>query len=552
MYYLNKPKYYGWYSTVIDAQFVRYGTLDMVQYLTNTTLIDNKLPERYGNVVKNKEETSETSSREEKLLPIDIEAKRIAQLIEPAIKAFLVNSTQHLESELDVDNDKIPYHEPFARLTEEMGVKTPKRNRIDMLINGINRIIMGQLAPIKSHLSEASVDHRPRTEAFWFRGGIQPDARMIKKKLGKAESDKRKGIDEEYAFKEERAYEKYDRAIQIKGDSILQIRCDKMLSPFIENVADDEICRQGPVPKYNYATNNTGYPHFTQHGTNLPGHWTGSSGLFGHLSYVNSVNKNETLTNEATWSPDSEYADRARMILIKALISSFAVLLPNACYQGFSPLNDPTHPFCTQTVVSDGQKFKFCVVQLNKTALLDYDEGENLTTRNVCWHIPEQELYSSIDESGVHGFNSNVLETLIKFYLVEPTVSEYHIDNMDYLGPNKYVHNLKNTYNREYFTDRHLFVCSKRAKHMPKPDILAYQRIFMINHPEQMFMIGNREQPWFRMAQIDFRGREHWHPEFKQLDHFRSRQVKKFRKNKWDIYKKQVVPPLPEDHEDLD
>jgi hypothetical protein len=38
---------------------------------------------------------------------------------------------------------------------------------------------------------------------------------MIKKKLGKAESDKRKGIDEEYAFKEERAYEKYDRAIQV-------------------------------------------------------------------------------------------------------------------------------------------------------------------------------------------------------------------------------------------------------------------------------------------------------------------------------------------------
>jgi hypothetical protein len=62
----------------------------MVQYLTNTTLIDNKLPERYGNVVKNNEETVEGSLREEKLLPIDIEARRIAQLIEPAIKAFLV------------------------------------------------------------------------------------------------------------------------------------------------------------------------------------------------------------------------------------------------------------------------------------------------------------------------------------------------------------------------------------------------------------------------------------------------------------------------------
>jgi hypothetical protein len=31
--------------------------------------------------------------------------------------------------------------------------------------------------------------------------------------------------------------------------------------------------------------------------------------------------------------------------------------------------------------------------QLNKTALLHVDEGENLATRNVCWHLPERELY---------------------------------------------------------------------------------------------------------------------------------------------------------------
>ncbi len=38
---------------------------------------------------------------------------------------------------------------------------------------------------------------------------------MIKKKLGTAKRDKRKGIDEEFAFKEEKAYEEYDRAIQV-------------------------------------------------------------------------------------------------------------------------------------------------------------------------------------------------------------------------------------------------------------------------------------------------------------------------------------------------
>ena len=51
-----------------------------------------------------------------------------------------------------------------------------------------------------------------------FRGGIQPDARMIKKKLGTAKRDKRKGKEEEFAYKEERAYEEYDRAIQVFKD----------------------------------------------------------------------------------------------------------------------------------------------------------------------------------------------------------------------------------------------------------------------------------------------------------------------------------------------
>ena len=39
---------------------------------------------------------------------------------------------------------------------------------------------------------------------------------------------------------------------QILGDTIVQVRCDKMLSPFVDNVADDEVCQSGPVPQYKY------------------------------------------------------------------------------------------------------------------------------------------------------------------------------------------------------------------------------------------------------------------------------------------------------------
>jgi hypothetical protein len=72
----------------------------------------------------------------------------------------------------------------------------------------------------------------------------------------------------------------------------------------------------------------------------------------------------------------------------------------------------------------------------------------------------------------------------------------------------------------------------------------------MINHPEQMFLCGNREQLWFKMAQVDFKGKEHWHPEFKALDSNSQRQIKKFRKNKWDIRVKKVYPPIPADEID--
>jgi hypothetical protein len=95
--------------------------------------------------------------------------------------------------------------------------------------------------------------------------------------------------------------------------------------------------------------------------------------------------------------------------------------------------------------------------------------------------------------------------------------------HQEYLGDKKYVFNVKNSYNREYFTSAHRFVYSNRPRHLPKPDILAYQRIFMINHPEQMFVVGNREQHWFKMKNIDFKGREHWDPEFRTLDHFQRR-----------------------------
>ncbi len=65
------------------------------QYATNTTLIEDSLPERYGTVPKtgkpDDQELSGIESEKKELLPIDVEARKLAKEIEPIIKAFLVS-----------------------------------------------------------------------------------------------------------------------------------------------------------------------------------------------------------------------------------------------------------------------------------------------------------------------------------------------------------------------------------------------------------------------------------------------------------------------------
>ena len=91
--------------------------------------------------------------------------------------------------------------------------------------------------------------------------------------------------------------------------------------------------------------------------------------------------------------------------------------------------------------------------------------------RNVMWNLPEQRLFESIQEGHVEGFNQEVLTNLIRFYLIKPTVSSEDVDNKDYLGEAKYLHNLKNQYNRNYAFKTHRHVFSNRPRHYEKPEI---------------------------------------------------------------------------------
>ena len=150
--------------------------------------------------------------------------------------------------------------------------------------------------------------------------------------------------------------------------------------------------------------------------------------------------------------------------------------------------------------------------------------------RNVCWHLPELEMYSHVDleTKQVVGFNPLVLEALMKFYLIEPTISE--IRNEGYLGERKYLFNVKDNYNRQYFHEALRMMYSKRPRHRLRPSLEPHHKLFYIRHPHKMSPYGLREQPWFILKKYDFKGREHWDPEYKHFDYHNGPYIpKKFR-----------------------
>ena len=57
-------------------------------------------------------------------------------------------------------------------------------------------------------------------------------------------------------------------------------------------------------------------------------------------------------------------------------------------------------------------------------------------------------------------------------------------------------------------------------RHYPKDDILMWEKLFKIRHPEVGFQLGERDLPWYNMAKWDKLGKFHWHPEFRPLDYY--------------------------------
>jgi len=527
-YYTNAAKFFGWRAFIMDSSQIPPAALPSVQFVTNTTVVEG-LPTIYEKL------DSEAEA----------EVVTLAKAVQDTLSFF---GTQIQVGKL-VSNDKAEFHEHGA--VSDL-YKTNAHYKNTQMVKAVNRLIMANLSSKLPHLKSASVDHLPRNEAFWFRGPMDPPPQKVFMRRGIVNAKANRVAKNPKTM--DWAESQLDFPFQFLGSHIhSQVRCGQALEPILP--MDDPLVKEGFVPKHDYLPQHSGWSRRkNRFGTNLNGTWTGSSSSFSQLVLVDNINLMERESTAAAWDPQSELNERSEMLLSKLILNGFGMTLAQACNHGFSPFNDPLRPFVGQVAVTDGKRWKLGVYQLNKTAMQGISETNEEMLRNVCWHLPEQDLYSDIDlETGkIHNFNFDLLKDIVKMYMLKPVATAEEIPNEGYLDKDKrHVYQLKNQYNRETFTKTLREMYSNRPQtHRLEQygEIQMHERLFNLRHPEFGFMAGLREMPWFIRAKYDKRGREFWHPEYRRHDNQGGKYLpKKFRGKDGKNSSVFVSAPIPDD-----
>lgn len=132
---------------------------------------------------------------------------------------------------------------------------------------------------------------------------------------------------------------------------------------------------------------------------------------------------------------------------------------------GFSTFNDITYPLVTQTILTTGQLWSFCVYQLNTTLVHSENSVDN-PKRNICWITEPIKLFDKVEDGIVHGFNEDVLKKLIVFYMNMPA-ERTNVNMKPYLGEStKHIADIVDSDRRTWLENHFKHLMSNRPRHL--------------------------------------------------------------------------------------
>lgn len=180
-------------------------------------------------------------------------------------------------------------------------------NICQALIQKINRTMLIHLSSMYPYLLQAEVDIKPRLEASWFAGGVEPPFFM-------------KQYRKKYANLKNFVDDLVDLPVQYIGQPAMHLRYKH---PLREVISVNEC--QNPdldIPTFKFCPMVLTYKLGRRHLTNIPGFWPGDKNEFGFLSYHNLQGR------------PKEYNDTSEALTVQAILASYSWLLSQACYQG--------------------------------------------------------------------------------------------------------------------------------------------------------------------------------------------------------------------------
>lgn len=332
-------------------------------------------------------------------------------------KICFLNVEKELSDVKDILNDVLHtyYCNPWQnntskQLSDYLQEKEAGAELLNLLISKCYK----KLAVRNDYILQSTIQHKPRINSFWWHGGFEAKDKLYEKNL---------------CFK----YSEYPAFV---------IRMKEPLSPIVE--FDDPLCATADVPSYNYHPTVLGLSFKRQWLSSVPGFWPGDPCEF-PLLQVLTLDKLKKLLMKIENYDLSKIEDSA------AIMASFGYLNAVATYQGFTPYHDITYPLVTQTILTNGQDWKFFVYQLNTIAF--HEDVDNKDRRNLCWASEKLRLFDTIEDGQVKGINEDVYRLLLKFLLNAPILKE-GLDLKPYLGTDtrteEEIHNMRYFFRRMY------------------------------------------------------------------------------------------------------
>lgn len=358
------------YIAHTDNWIQHYNALPLVQYLTNTRLI-NHIPDGYFST---------------------------------ELKPDLIDEVKNIVlNQIAADRYQSNKREPKFTTKTYSGQKSSSHLDdyiVQNIYRGVKKILAIETNP---QLLDYQNDLDPAIRSWWYHSGFEPPNNKV---FYRSRKDDKGRI---------------NQMIQMNGAAALNLRATEFLKPHL-SLDDPLVTEKDVIEDYCYPLKNYGFVLKFGNPVGLTGQWyvEDSHFDFPHTTFL--TTKCLQLRYVKPYKVVKPLDDHDDCLTSQAILTSFGWTNSLALYHGFTTFHEIEYPFTCQVITTNGQDWLFNVYQLNSHSF--HRDLGGPTRNNICWSSGLLQLYKNFDGNNFEGVNDRVIELLMRF-MSRQTDSQY-------------------------------------------------------------------------------------------------------------------------------